>query len=80
MKIRVLGGAGPVAVWLGQRPDVTEIKLDGEHIRLTHAADEASEVALLREMVQAGFAVAEFGSHSQSLEDVFMAVTRGAVQ
>ena len=33
-----------------------------------------------REMVLADFAIAEFGSHSQSLEDVFMAVTRGAVQ
>jgi hypothetical protein len=31
-------------------------------------------------MVLADFAIAEFGSHSQSLEDVFMAVTRGAVQ
>ena len=69
-----------LAVWLGQRPDVNEIQLDGEQVRFTHAGDEASEVALLREIVLAGFAVAEFGSHSQSLEDVFMAVTRGAVQ
>jgi ABC-2 type transport system ATP-binding protein len=80
VKIRVRGGAGQLAVWLGQRNDVTEIKLDGEYTRLTHSGDDASEVTLLREMVQAGFAVAEFGSHSQSLEDVFMAVTRGAVQ
>src|SRR5437016_4389625 len=35
VKLRVLGGASPMAVWLGQRPDVTEIKIDGEHIRLT---------------------------------------------
>src|SRR4051794_19017902 len=80
VKILVRGGAGQLAVWLGQRNDVTEIKLDGEYTRLTHSGDDASEVTLLREMVQAGFAVAEFGSHSQSLEDVFMAVTRGAVQ
>src|SRR6476620_11772176 len=56
VKVRVLGGAGPLAIWLGQRPDVNEIKLDGEHVRLTHVGDEASEVVLLREMVQAGFA------------------------
>jgi ABC-2 type transport system ATP-binding protein len=80
VQVRVLGGAGPLAIWLGQRPDVNEIKLDGEIVRFTHAGEQASEVGLLREIVLAEFAVAEFGSHSQSLEDVFMAVTRGAVQ
>lgn len=80
VKVKVCGGAGSLAVWLGQRPDVEQIKLDGDDIRFTHAGEQASEVALLREMVLAGFAVSEFGSHSQSLEDVFMAVTRGAVQ
>jgi ABC-2 type transport system ATP-binding protein len=80
VKVRILGGASEFAVWIGQRPDVTEIRLDGDAVRFTHAGDEASEVALLREMVLANFPVAQFGSHSQSLEDVFMAVTRGAVQ
>jgi ABC-2 type transport system ATP-binding protein len=80
VNVHVLGSAGPLALWLGQRSDVNEIKLDGEQVRFTHAGEQSSEVALLREMVLAGFAIAEFGSHSQSLEDVFMAVTRGAVQ
>jgi ABC-2 type transport system ATP-binding protein len=80
VQVQVLGGASGLAVWLGQRPDVEQIKLDGDQIRFTHAGEQASEVILLREIVLAGFAVAEFGSHSQSLEDVFMAVTRGAVQ
>jgi len=80
VKARVLGGAASLAVWLGQRPDVNEIQINEEQIRFHHAGDQKSEVALLREMVLAGFAIAEFGSHSQSLEDVFMAVTRGAVQ
>jgi ABC-2 type transport system ATP-binding protein len=80
VKVRVLGGGGPLAIWLGQRPDVNEIKLDGEQVRFTHAGEQASEVTLLCEIVFANFPVAEFGSHSQSLEDVFMAVTRGAVQ
>jgi ABC-2 type transport system ATP-binding protein len=77
--VRVPGGAASLAVWLGQRGDISEIKLDGDQVRFNHAGDEASEVTLLREIVLANFAVSEFGSHSQSLEDVFMAVTRGAV-
>jgi ABC-2 type transport system ATP-binding protein len=80
VKAQVLGGGAALAVWLGQRPDVSEIHLDEERVRFNHAGDQVSEVALLKEMVLAGFAIAEFGSHSQSLEDVFMAVTRGAVQ
>jgi ABC-2 type transport system ATP-binding protein len=80
IKVRVLGGGASLAVWLGQRSDVTRVKVDDEFVRFTHEGDQASEVALLREIVLADFAVAEFGGQSKSLEDVFMAVTRGAIQ
>jgi ABC-2 type transport system ATP-binding protein len=80
VKVKVLGGASPLAEWLAQRTDVAQVKVDGQNCRFSHQGEQESEVALLREIVLAGFAVAEFGSHSQSLEDVFMAVTRGAVQ
>jgi ABC-2 type transport system ATP-binding protein len=80
VKVQVLGGADGLAQWLGRRVDVTKVEVEGEICHFTHEGEQASEVALLREMVIAGFAVAEFASHSKSLEDVFMAVTRGAVQ
>jgi ABC-2 type transport system ATP-binding protein len=80
VNVRILGGAAEFAVWLGQRPDVSEIHLDNDQVRFSHAGDEASEAALLREIILASFSVSQFASHSQSLEDVFMAVTRGAVQ
>jgi ABC-2 type transport system ATP-binding protein len=80
VRVRVLGGAAALAVWLGQRADVTQVNVEGELAHFTHAGEQATEVALLREMVLADFAIAEFGSHSKSLEDVFMAVTKGAVQ
>jgi len=80
VKVKVLGGAESLAQWLGRRIDVTKVEVEGEVCHFTHAGEQHSEVALLREMVIAGFAVAEFGSHSKSLEDVFMEVTRGAVQ
>jgi hypothetical protein len=78
--VKVLGGAESLGQWLGRRIDVTNVKTDGEMCRFTHEGQQDSEVVLLREIVLAGFAVAEFGSHSQSLEDVFLAVTRGVVQ
>jgi ABC-2 type transport system ATP-binding protein len=80
VKVRVLGGAAGLALWLGQRSDVSQVQVDGESANFTHAGELAAEVVLLREIVLTGFAVAEFGSQSKTLEDVFMAVTKGAVQ
>jgi ABC-2 type transport system ATP-binding protein len=78
--VRILGDMNAAAQWLAARDDVSEIVVEGQMVRFSHAGDRESEVGLLREMVIGGLPVAEFGSHSKSLEDVFMAVTRGAVQ
>ena len=80
VRVRLLGGNGSAAAWFAARTDVSDVKVEGEEIRFAHQGGRDSEVNLLREMVLAGLPVAEFASHSQSLEDVFMAVTRGAVQ
>ncbi len=80
VKVRVLDGAAPLAVWLEQRSDVEQIAVEGELVHFSHQGDRRDEAALLREMVQAGYQIVEFGCKQKSLEDVFMQVTRGAVQ
>jgi ABC-2 type transport system ATP-binding protein len=80
VKARVLGGGAALALWLGQRDDVNNIIVEDEIVRFSHRGELAAEAILLREIVQADFQVVEFGSHSQSLEDVFLAVTKGIVQ
>ena len=80
VKVRVLGGAAGVGEWLSTHLGVNQITHSGEELKFAHQGDRESEALLLKEMVQAGFRVAEFASHSQSLEDVFMAVTKGVVQ
>ena len=57
-----------------------DIHVDGERVAFSHEAVLESEAQLLREMVQAGFRVAQFGSQPKSLEDVFMQVIDGVVQ
>ena len=80
VRVRVLGDKQPLLTWLGLRADVRQVKdVDGE-VHFDHEGDESVDVSLLREMVLAGFAIAEFGSRDQSLEDVFLAVTKGVVQ
>jgi ABC-2 type transport system ATP-binding protein len=80
VKVAVMGGGQPLAHWLDERGDVGDIHVDGEVVRFSHQGDRASEAALLKQMVEAGFAVVEFGAHSKSLEDVFMQITQGNVQ
>lgn len=80
VKARVLGGAAPLAEWLANRDDSHNPTVDGENVVFSHDGDIQSDAELLREMIIAGFAVAQFGSRDQSLEDVFMQVTEGLVQ
>jgi ABC-2 type transport system ATP-binding protein len=80
VKVRVLGGAGALAQWLGTRADIGTIHLDCENAQFAHTVNREAKVGLLKDMVLAGFPIAEFASHSVSLEDVFLAVTQGAVQ
>jgi ABC-2 type transport system ATP-binding protein len=80
VRVRVLGGADGLANWLSARGDVDEIQIDGEHAYFSHEGDEQSEADLLKELINAGFCVAAFGSQKKSLEEVFMQVTEGLVQ
>jgi ABC-2 type transport system ATP-binding protein len=80
VKVRVLGGGQTLKNWLETRDDVENIFVDGELVRFTHDGGRDEQADFLREMVLADFRIAEFGSQQKSLEDIFMHVTRGAVQ
>jgi ABC-2 type transport system ATP-binding protein len=80
VQVRVLGDAAAGAAWLAARPDVSNVRQEGDTLRFNHEGNQASEAALLREMVLANFQVVEFGAYSRSLEEVFLQVTTGAVQ
>lgn len=80
VRIRVLGGAQPLANWLTERGGYDNLRIDGELIHFNHRGTRNDEAALLKEIVLADFAIVEFGAKTVSLEDVFMQVTRGAIQ
>jgi ABC-2 type transport system ATP-binding protein len=77
VRVRVLDDRQRLVDWLAARSDVAEIRGESELVTFQHAGDRPSEAALLREIVEAGFAVVEFGTRHQSLEDVFLHVTEG---
>jgi ABC-2 type transport system ATP-binding protein len=80
VNVGVLGDPQPMLQWLASRTDIQGTKYTGNQIRFEHQGERESEAGLLREMIQAGFPVCEFSSHTRSLEDVFLAVTKGLVQ
>lgn len=80
VRVTVLGDAKRLADWLRARPDVTQVQASDATVTCRHRGQEDDEAALLREMILAGFRVTEFGSQAQSLEQVFLQVTRGQVQ
>jgi ABC-2 type transport system ATP-binding protein len=80
VRVRVLGGADGLAAWLKHRGDIEQPRIQGEEALFAHDGDDESQAALLRDIVQAGFKVAAFGSQNKTLEEVFMQVTEGRVQ
>ena len=80
LRVRVLGGAGVLVNWLEQRPEVSNLQINGELAAFEFLGQETDEVQLLRAMILAEFPVQTFGSQNKSLEEVFMQVTRGRIQ
>lgn len=80
VRLRVLHNSDGLAAWLAGRDDVADVAQRNGHLYLNHAGGPEEQAALLRQVVEAGFAVVEFASKTKSLEDVFLHVTEGRVQ
>jgi ABC-2 type transport system ATP-binding protein len=80
VRLRVLDDARAVAAWLQAHEEITAVRVEGQEIRLEHTGSEEAQADLLRELILAPFRVVAFSSHEQSLEQLFLQVTRGAVQ
>jgi ABC-2 type transport system ATP-binding protein len=80
VRVRVLNDSERLRDWLNRRGDIADLLFESERFTFTHAGDRESEAALLKAMIEAGFAVVEFGTHHKTLEDVFLHVTAGRVQ
>ncbi|MEX0865751.1 MAG: ABC transporter ATP-binding protein, partial [Pirellulales bacterium] len=77
---QVLGDPVSLGNWLTNRGDVDQIKIDKQLIHFHHAGDLEAAADLLKEMIQADFRLVAYGSRTESLEDVFLTVTKGRLQ
>ncbi|PQO25401.1 ABC transporter ATP-binding protein [Blastopirellula marina] len=80
VRVRVLENTEGLANWLSEKDGYSEIVTDGELLHFSHVGERAEEAILLKEMIESGFRIAEFGARHSTLEDVFLNVTKGRVQ
>jgi ABC-2 type transport system ATP-binding protein len=80
VQITAMDRAEELHAWLNQRPGVSQIARTGNVLSLELDAGGSAQATLLKDIVNADFAVMEFAAHRETLEDVFMKITTGAVQ
>lgn len=78
---RVLGRVDQLERWLTEQPMVNLVNISGQNtVMFQFEGDESARALLLRNMLSQGFEVSEFTGKVESLEDAFMAITKGITQ
>lgn len=80
VRITLLDRIDEAAQWLADHENVSAVHRNGNLLTLDLEGGEAEQSNLLRALIQADFRVLDFAAHRESLEDVFMKITTGAVQ
>lgn len=79
-ELKVVEDLEGAAAMLEARPDVRAARPVDGALKIDYAGDPAEVYQLLRDLLVAGFKVQSFSEQETDLEDIFMKVTRGAVQ
>ena len=66
--------------WLMEQIGVSNVTRTDNTLSLELVGGSSEQVALLKAIVNADFSILEFAAHRETLEDVFMKVTTGAIQ
>lgn len=78
---RVLDDGPRFEIWLAEQPYVERPVAAGPNrVAFEFLGDEVAAAALLAAALQSGFRLVEFHGKTETLEDAFMAITRGIMQ
>ncbi len=78
--IEIMGATEALVAQLELKEFVTKLRVDGSRIYVSVTGDRDTQADLLKELLDAGFRILQYRSDDQTLEDVFLAVTKGQVQ
>jgi ABC-2 type transport system ATP-binding protein len=77
---RVMNDVERLERWLLEQPFVSDVNTGPQQVSFTFTGDARAQRNLLKAIVEADFPLLEFTGKTQSLEDAFMAITRGITQ
>jgi len=80
LEVRVVKDVEKLQRWLLEQPHVSSVRIAENCARFEFNGDEAAQAQLLKSMIGADIDVLSFQGRAHSLEDVFMAVTKGITQ
>jgi len=80
VKAQVLDRTAELGQWLENHPELSDVHCDTGSVTFSHTGQREHEAELLKQMIVEGFSIVEYGSHVESLEDVFLNVTEGRIQ
>jgi ABC-2 type transport system ATP-binding protein len=80
LAVRILGETDRLERFLLEQPYVRNLAAGPSQVSFTFLGGAEEQAALLRQMIEAGIHVVEFTGKTQTLEDAFMAITRGITQ
>jgi ABC-2 type transport system ATP-binding protein len=80
VQLEVIGSTQPAFAHLTTIGTLADLRIDGQNIRFRFEGDADAQADLLAGLIHAGIRVKQFHSGEQSLEDIFLAVTKGHAQ
>jgi ABC-2 type transport system ATP-binding protein len=80
VSVRVLRDVERLERLLLEQPQASGVTVAGQSATFEFSGDEAAMCELLRVLVRSDLDVVEFRGHSESLEDAFLAITKGVMQ
>jgi len=81
IQVRVSSGQETAAEVIREQPGVAAVTETADGIlQVSFSGDSAGQAELLRKLINAGIPVLSFAETSNSLEDLFMRITKGVVQ
>lgn len=78
-RVQLLAPDDRLGAFLAARDGVAEVAVDGPAAGFSLLGDSEAAAALLRALLEAGFAVVDFHEESHRLEDIFLRVSKGVV-
>ncbi|TWU03707.1 ABC transporter ATP-binding protein [Neorhodopirellula pilleata] len=78
--IEVIGSTEAAVDCLESKDFVTKLRIEGCRIHVSMTGDRDTQADVLKELLDAGVRILQYRSDDQTLEDVFLAVTKGQVQ